>query len=66
MALTLRDRAAAGKGTPSNRRARALDAMGGRINRPPLARAPEGNASHLVGLKTAGRYFGAGVFYSPR
>ena len=36
MALAVRDRAAAGKGTPSNRRARALDAMGGRICRPPL------------------------------
>ena len=36
MALAVRDRAAAGKGTPSNRRARALDAMGGRISRPPL------------------------------
>ena len=36
MALALRDRAAAGKGTPGNRRARALDAMGGRISRPPL------------------------------
>ena len=36
MALAARDRAAAGKGTPHNRRARALDAMGGRICRPPL------------------------------
>ena len=36
MALAARDRAAAGKGMPRNRRARKMDAMGGRICRPPL------------------------------